>query len=575
MSGHLVIVGAVAAGASAAAKARRTMEALDITLLEAGPYMSFANCGLPYYLGGEIAERDALFVADAGDFARRFRVQVRLRTWAESIEPIRHRLAIRDADGQRSTIDYDRLILATGTVPLVPPIPGLGGPEVFACRSVPDVDAIVARLQTLGRQMARPAAVLIIGGGFIGLECAEQMLARGAGVTVVELAPQLLPPLDAEIAVPAERALTAAGATIILGDAVAGVGRTPHHAIATLRSGRRVPFDVAIVAAGVRPNVALAGGAGLQLGPSGAIAVDEHQRTSDSTIYAAGDNSESHLAPTGAAVNVALAGPANKQGRVAGANAALDLLGAPSEDRRRLRSRAILGTGIVRVCSVVAGVTGLNERRAQAIGSDIGITYVRGYSHAGYYPGAEPMIVKLVWDRADGRLLGAQAVGASGVDKRLDVFATAIQGRLTVEDLEDLDLAYAPPFSSAKDPEVMAGFVAANDWRAISPTIAPAALLAALRSGGPAVLDVRSADEYAAGHLAGSVNIPLDELRARIGEVPPDPLVVMCATGYRSYIAQQVLVHSGRRDVRNLTGGSTVLDLFTPAAPSPPAESAA
>ncbi len=572
-----MVVGAVAAGASAAAKARRTAEDLEIVLVEAGPHMSYANCGLPYFVGGEIAERDSLFVVDAPSFARRFDIDVRLDTRVEHIAPDTRTVALIGRDGITEDLSYDRLILATGTVPVVPRVDSLSGPEVSMCRTVKDVDAIDARLRALdsSRTGATPSA-LVIGGGFIGVECAEQLNRRGLSVTLVELASQVLPPLDPEMALPARRSLEASGIEVMTESGMVAVDRRGDRAEAVLASGRRIPFDLALVAAGVRPNVALAQAAGLRLGASGAIEVDQHQRTSDTAIYAAGDNSESRFLPTGEAVNVALAGPANKQGRVAGANAALDLTTRHGLARRQ-SSGEVLGTAIVRVGGVAAGITGLSERRARSLGLDAAATYVQATSHAGYYPGAEALVVKLVWDRQHGRLLGAQVSGGEGTDKRLDVLATAIQARFTVEDLEDLDLAYAPPFASAKDAEVMAGFVAANSWRDTAPTVSPTELLGEFADTGIQVLDVRTPLEFAAGHLDGAVNIPVDDLRSRLDDVPPGPLVVMCASGHRSYVAQQILGHHGWRQVRNLTGGWNTLEMFrstTTAQPLNPAEAA-
>jgi len=565
MPKRIVIIGGVAAGASAAAKARRTSEDVEIILLEAGPYISFANCGLPYYVGGEIPDRDELFVMDPKVFARRFALRVRTETRVESVDAKARTVTLA---GTGEHIAYDRLILATGAEPIRPPIAGLDRPNVFALRTVPDADAIAARLaearhgegEALAAQrVTAPLRAVVIGGGYIGLEAAEQFRRRGLAVTVIEMAGQLMPgPLDAEMAWPLRGALEKLGCEVILSDAVAEVVDDDGAAAAAVtRSGRRVPFDLAVLAVGVRPSVGLAREAGLKLGPTGAVAVDAMQRTSDPAIYAAGDNSEAEHLVLGRPVNIPLAGPANKAGRVAGANAALDLAGAGQDDPRRLRLRGVLGTAVVRVGDVVAGVTGLTELQARREGVDCRVVYVPGTSHAGYYPGAERLLLKLLYDPATGRLLGAQAVGGAGVDKRLDVLATALAGGLTVEDLEQLDLCYAPPFGSAKDPVVMAGFVAANERRGVMPTITPGELLDALAGGdGPAVIDVRSPGEYDEGHLEPARNVPVDQLRARLDEVPADrPVAVYCGVGYRSYVAQQILANSGRRNVRNVTGG--------------------
>jgi NADPH-dependent 2,4-dienoyl-CoA reductase/sulfur reductase-like enzyme/rhodanese-related sulfurtransferase len=558
--------GGVAAGASAAAKARRLNETAEIVLVEAGPYISFANCGLPYYVGGEIGQRDSLFVTDAASFGARFRVDVKLNCRCVAIDPDRCSVTLQRS-GAAEHLEYDRLVLATGTVALEPPIEGLDAPSVFTCRTVPDVDAITACVQELlpheaeGSQMqaVRDSGLraLVIGGGYIGLECAEQLMHRGFDVTVVELLPQLMAALDPEMAQPIHAALLRAGAEVILGDAVARIEASEGRWRAILRSEKAVCFDLALLAAGVRPNVALAREAGLKLGPSGAIAVDAFQRTSRSEIFAAGDNSESLYLPIEQPRNVPLAGPANKQGRVAGANAALDLLGAEEQDPRRLRMGGVQGTGIVRVCGTVAGGTGLTERLADQNGVKCATTYVWGPSHAGYYPGAEEMLLKVTYEPESGRLLGGQVVGGEGVDKRLDVLATAIYGKLTVEDLAQLDLAYAPPFGSAKDLTVMAGFIASNARAGVSPAISAAELLSSSQQGQPPfVVDVRSQREYDAAHIDGAVNIPLDQLRQRGDQIPRDrPVVVHCGVGYRSYLAQRVLLNLGWTDVRNLLGG--------------------
>jgi len=575
---RLVIVGGVAAGASAAAKARRTCEDCEIVLFEAGPYMSFANCGLPYYLGGEIPERDNLFVADPEQFVRRFRVDLRLQSRVTEIDPANRVVHFAAADGDQGQLHYDRLILATGTNPVTPPIPGVEDPSVFTCRTVPDVDAIMGRLRSLlphefeGSQIRamRDAHLraLIIGGGYIGLECAEQLMHRGLQVTVVELSNQLMGPLDPEMVIPLQQALEASGTEVILRDSVTAIESREGQPVARLASGRVIGYDIAILGVGVRPAVDLASAAGLELGETGAIRVDAEQRTSDPTVFAAGDNCEATYLPTGRPVNIPLAGPANKQGRTAGCNAALDLAEALAEDPRRLHFGGVLGTGIVRVCGMSAGGTGLVKKVADQQGIPVGEAYVSGPSHAGYYPGAEPILLKILYDPETGRLLGGQGVGRDGVDKRLDVLATAIHGGLTVTDLEQLDLAYAPPFGAAKDVTILAGFIAANALRGTAPGMTPDALQEALDAGESLrVLDVRSAREYHGRHLRGALNIPLDELRERLNEVPQDgPLVVHCGVGYRSYAAQQILTHAGFPDVRNLYGGFALMETLLPPA---------
>jgi len=577
MSKRIVIIGGVAAGASAATKARRTSEDVQITLIEAGPYVSFANCGLPYYVGGEIADRDDLFVVSPEMLARRFRVDVRLNTTATAIDRKRKTVALRTADGTSEDLAYDRLILATGAVPFRPPIKGLDRPNVLEARTIPNADAITALLARLapagtsgqaaegGSSASAGPRALVIGGGYIGLEMAEQLLRRGLKVALVEMAGQLMPAaLDAEMAVPLAESLQAAGCPVILGEAVAEITERGGQTVAVTASGRELPFDLGICALGVRPNVELAKAAGLSLGATGAIRVDSLQRTSDASIYAAGDNSETIHLVLGRPVSIALAGSANKAGRAAGANAAMDLAGATQDDPRRLRLRGVLGTAIVRAGRCVAGVTGLTEAQARREGLGFKVTYMSGASHAGYYPGAERLLVKVLYNPATGKLLGAQVAGGDGVDKRIDVLATAIVGQLGVEDLEQLDLCYAPPFGSAKDVVVVAGFAAANQRRGTMPAITPGELLDLLEGGPagerPVVLDVRTQREWDAGHLEGAIHIPVDDLRDRLSEVPKGkPIAVHCAGGYRSYLAQQILMHNRWSNVRNVLGGFSLI----------------
>ncbi len=569
MPKRLVIVGGVAAGASAAAKARRSNEEIEIVMFESGPYMSFANCGLPYYVGGEIAERRSLFVADPKSFRRRFRVDVRLESTVTDVNPKACEITFKTAGGNEDRLAYDRLILGTGTVPFRLPLEGIDAPNIFECRTVPDVDSILASLRGLQQPLpAKPETApngeaaskgkaLIIGAGYIGLECAEQFLHRGLEVTVVEALDQIMSPLDNEMTLPALAALRAAGVRVLLSDLVGGFDHSGARSQALLKSGSKLEFDLAVVGVGVRPHVELAKAAGLELGETGAIAVDAHQRTSDPLIFAAGDNCESVFLPTDGKVNIPLAGPANKQGRVAGQNAALDLLGKEEASSGRLSLRGVLGTSIVRVCGMVAGGTGLTEKAARRLEREVAVAYNIGSSHAEYYPGAQSLFLKLVYDPGDGRLLGAQASGQDGVDKRLDILSTAIYGGMTLEDLEQLDLCYAPPFGSAKDVVILTGMAAANTFRGTSPAIAPTDLFEEQKGERPPfLLDVRTGFEFKMGHLQNAVNIPLETLRERLGDIPRDrPLVTQCSVGYRSYVAQQILLQSGFADVRNLSGG--------------------
>lgn len=561
---RLVIVGGVAAGASAAAKARRTSEEIEITLLEAGPYISFANCGLPYYVGGEIKDRQKLFVTSAELFSRRFNVNVCIDSRAVEVRPKERTVQVLGPEGRNESLEYDRLVLATGTEPFMPPIPGLRARNILNVRTVPDVDAITALLEGRRSTRSRLRAV-VVGGGYIGLEMAEQLVRLGLDVSLVEMADQVMLAMDPEMALPVEDALERAGVHLFTGDSLEGVvPGTNGSSTATTRSGRKLPFDLAIVAIGVRPSVNLAQSAGVNLGATGAIAVDQSQRTNVPEIFAAGDNSEMHHLVLGRPVNIPLAGPANKAGRVAGANAAMDLMGVPRDDPSRLRAPSILGTAVVRVFDCLAAVTGLTERQANAEGLEFGVSYMRGSNHAGYYPGSEPMLLKIVSERTSGRILGGQASGGEGVEKRIDVIATAIRGGLRLEDLEGLDLCYSPPVGSAKDVLIQAGFAGANSRRGVMPEVTPGELLDRLERGDAiALLDVRSRLEFSEGHLPGAVNIPLDELRDLLDQVETkQPLAVYCRSGYRSYVAQRVLLNSGWREVVNVQGGYLLITEF-------------
>jgi NADPH-dependent 2,4-dienoyl-CoA reductase/sulfur reductase-like enzyme/rhodanese-related sulfurtransferase len=562
----LVIVGGVAAGASAAAKARRVSEDIEIVVLEAGPYISFANCALPYYVGGEVSQRGSLFVTTASQFSQRYNVDVRVSTEVERVDIQRRRIIARGPTNEQHEIEYDRLILATGTVPARPPVPGLDCGNIFAVRTVPDVDAIDSTVERVFASGKTPET-LVIGGGYIGLEAAEQCLRRGLKVTVLEMSTQLMPTLDHEIALQLQRALESAGAMVLLGDGLARIDSSGGGSQAVTSSGKEIPFDLGVLATGVRPNVRLARDAGIRLGDTGAIAADTAQRTSDPAVFAAGDNCESHHLILDEPVNIPLAGPANKAGRVAGANAALDLLNAGAKDGRRLSFRGVLGTSVVRVCGKTAAATGLTERKAEEKGIRHCVGYLPGRNHAGFYPGSQDLLLKLIYRREDGRLLGAQCVGGVGVDKRIDVLATALTSEMTVEDLEQLDLCYAPPFGSAKDPVNLAGFAGANQQRGVMPGLTPSNLISELKNGSNTLLiDVRTAKEFNEDHLPGAINIPLHELRDRSAEISLEsPIVVCCKSGHRSYIAQRILLNQGRKNVRNLLGGVGLVRQVEPA----------
>lgn len=540
----IVIVGGVAGGASAAAKARRVNESAEILMFEKGPYVSFANCGLPYYVGGTIIDRDDLLLQSPENFWKRFRVKVKIRHEVLSIHLVERRVKVRNLEsGETFDMAYDKLVLAPGAGAIVPEIPGLPAKNVFTVKTVPDSDAIK---QFLASHPSKQA--LVVGGGFIGLETAEALMNLGMTVTLVELAPQILPPFDKDMAFLMAAHLQEKGVRIIVGDGVQAFcqkDQLVHHA--ELTSGLRLPCDLAILSIGVRPELKLAKDAGLAIGASGGIVVNEYQQTSDPHIYAAGDAVEIVHLVTGKSTRIPLAGPANKQGRVAGANAAGGHLTFPGA----------IGTAIVESMGMIAAKTGLSEREARTHGYDYFVSVTHPFDHADYYPGAEALHMKLIVEKTTGRLLGAQIIGEQGVDKRIDVLATAISAKMSVEDLEHLDLAYAPQFSSAKGPVIMAGFVAANILRGEVNTITGDELHKKLEANEPIqLLDVRTQDEFHEKHIPQAWLIPVDELRDHLDDLDPTKeTIVYCRVGLRGYLACRILLQHGFQKVYNLTGG--------------------
>jgi NADPH-dependent 2,4-dienoyl-CoA reductase/sulfur reductase-like enzyme/rhodanese-related sulfurtransferase len=542
----IVIVGGVAGGASAATRARRMNENAEIIVLEKDEYVSFANCGLPYYLGGEIAERSRLLVATEDFLRRRFRLDIRTRHEVVSIDRSTKSLAIRDhASGQTYRQAYDKLILAPGATPLIPPIPGREAAGVFTLRNMADTDRIHAAIAT-----SRTRRAAVIGSGYIGLEMVEQLVHRKFEVALAELQPQVLPLLDYEMARVLEDELRARGVAVHTGDGIQRVLTDANDAACgvELQSGTRIDADLIILGVGVRPEVQLAVEAGLKIGDSGGIATSGWMQTSDPDIYAVGDAAEYPFGPTGDQQRVALAGPANRAGRLAGEHAATGE-SAPMAP--------VFGTSVVRVFGITAGMTGLSAAMAaRSDRSSASVTIVAN-QHAGYYPGATPLTLKLTYDADSGQVLGAQAVGRDGVDKRLDVVATAMAFRGTVRDLAGLDLAYAPPFGAAKDPIHQAAFAACNELDGIEDFIESDADLTDKQ-----VVDVRTATEVQQAPLAGAahaVNIPLDELREQRQRLDPTiETVVSCGVGIRAHVAACILRQSGFADVKNLAGGSTV-----------------
>ncbi len=534
----IVVIGGVAAGASAAVRARRMDDSAEIVLLEKGPYVSFANCGLPYYVGGDIPDRDDLLLVSPELFRARFHVEVRLHHEVTAIDRAGKKLRVT-AEGKEYEESYDKLILAPGCRPVIPPIPGAALAGIHTVFTVPDADAVMALLQS-GAKTA-----VVVGGGFIGLETAEGLAKRGVATTVVEMQGQLMTIFDPEFSLPMEAHLRDAGIDVRLNTGVKefrGDGRVRE---AVLSSGEVLPADLVIMAAGLRPQTELAAAAGLPLGVTGGIVVDECMRTADPGIYAAGDAVESYQRVSGKPVRVSLAANANRQGRIAGDNAA----------GGSLRYHGTLATSVIRVCDITAARTGLTEREAEAAGLEQYSIYAPEPAHAGYYPDSGWMILKLTAEKGSGRILGAQAIGDQGVDKRIDVIATAVYAGLKVTDLENLDLAYAPPYSSAKGPEIMAGMVASNVLRGDEQTLLPSQLDAFLAQPDTELIDIREQGEWDAGHILGARHIPMGALRA-----DPEQLekgrryVICCGVGKRAHTVCRFLTQHGY-DVWNLSGG--------------------
>ena len=552
----LVVVGGVAAGASTAARARRLDESAEIVVFERGHHVSFANCGLPYHVGEVIAERDRLLLQTPESLRESLGLDVRIATEVVSIDREAKTVAVREVDsGREYTESYDALALCMGAEAVRPPLPGIDHPAVAVLRRIGDMDRIKARLdaaleaQKAGRRGTVTAVV--VGAGYIGLEMAENLHHRGVKVDVVELADQILPPVDADIAAPVEQHLRARGIRLHLSTAAAAFqpladGDGDDRVSVELNSGETVAADLVILAAGVRPAVQLAQDAGIVLGERGGIKVDTHMRTSDPSIWAAGDAVETlHPVLPGAHLNP-LAGPANRQARVAAEN----ICGRDTE------FRSTQGTSIVKVFDMVAGGTGATKRQLDAAGMDYRVVHVHPSGHAGYYPGTAMMHIKLLFSPEDGRVLGAQACGFDGVDKRLDLFAMAIRAGLTVYDLEEQELAYAPPFGSAKDPVNMAGFVASNVLRGDLTLWYSEDFPAATE--GARLVDVRTPEEYGIWHIPGAESVPLATFREAIEDWDREqPVRVYCAVGFRSYLAHRILVQSGFEDVATLSGGST------------------
>ncbi len=541
---RIVVIGGVAGGASAAARARRCNAHAEITILEKGPVVSFANCGLPYHIGGEIEHREKLLVATPELFWDRFRVQVRTGHEVKHIDRDAKSVSgvfTRDGHSVAFEIPYDRLILATGSEPICPPFCESPADNVFQLWTLDDMDRILADMQ--GQPCKRAT---VIGAGFVGLEIVEQLKQRNIDTTLLERLPQVLAPLDVEMAKLIELELIQSGVHVRLNTEVKSLVSTDKRTTAVkLADGESLPTDLVIVCVGVRPRTSLAKSAGIELGSTGGVTINEYCQTSGPSIYAVGDIVEYHHGTLERAIRVPLAGPANRSGRVAGAHAACG-------HSQPLRS--VQGTAIVRVFGLSVGVTGLNSRMCREAGKPFRTAIIQAPHHASYFPGAKNLTLKLIYEPGSGKLLGAQAAGSAGVDKRLDVAATVLHFGGTIHDLAGLDLAYAPPFGSAKDPIHMAAFVAQNDL-AMLPILAEYdAELEGLQ-----IVDVRNANEIATLPLAGAVHIPVDQLSDRWQELDPkQPTVTVCHSGKRAHVAACLLQGKGFNAVANLNGGMSI-----------------
>jgi NADPH-dependent 2,4-dienoyl-CoA reductase/sulfur reductase-like enzyme/rhodanese-related sulfurtransferase len=538
MSKRVLIVGGVAGGASCAARLRRLDESAEIVVFDRGPHVSFANCGLPYFVGDVIKEERRLLVATGELFRERFNIVVRTRHEVTAIDRARRAITVRDLDlGTEATEPYDALVLAPGAAPIRPPMPGIELPGIFAVRTIADSVRIRGWIEE-----RRPERALVVGGGFIGLEMAENLVHRGLAVEVLEKLPQVMPPMDPEMAVPVNDVLLERGIAVHLGDGLTRFEADGDRVAAVTESGARLVSDLVILAIGVRPETALAKDAGLPLGQRGGIVVDDRMRTADPAIWAVGDAVEVQDVVTGQEVILPLAGPANRQGRVA----------ADSICGREHPFRGVQATAVVGVFGLTVASTGASEKGLKRAGvTNYQKIWLHPGHHAGYYPGAKRIHLKLLFSVPDGRVLGAQAVGFEGVDKRIDVIATMIQKGGTVRDLAEAELCYAPQFGAAKDPVNLAGMIGTNHLDGDLP-LADWQNLAAYH-----VVDVRDPDELANGHVPGAINLPLSQLRERHGELPRDrELATYCQVGQRGYYATRFLLQHGYR-AANLSGGYT------------------
>lgn len=545
----IIIVGGVAGGASAAARARRLSESAEILLIERGNYVSFANCGLPYYVGNEIQQREKLIVTQPQRLRDRFRIDVRTRSNVIQIKPNEKRVVVKDlASGNEYEESYDKLILSPGASPILPAFEGNDASGIFTLRTLEDVDKIRSLVD------GGISSAMVVGAGFIGLEMVENLVRRGVTTTLVQLGDQILAALDPEMTTPLLLALKRHGVQLVLKQTVASARNSNSGGLEVrLTDNTLFQSDLLLLGVGVKPESKLASDAGLDVGPRSGIVTNAFMQTSNADIYAVGDVTEVEDFVSKGRTQIPLAGPANRQGRLA----ADHIFGSQAS------YRGTQGTAIVRLFDCVAATTGANERSLQKSGTTYEKVYVHPANHATYYPGAQPMAIKLLFSPTDGLILGAQMVGGEGVDKRIDVIAVAMQARMKVFDLEEVELAYSPQFGSAKDPINMVGFVAANVLRRSHPVIHVPELMHASEQR-PFILDVRTEEEFQAGHIPNATHIPVDALRDRLHELPKgQPIVTYCQVGQRGYIAARILVQNGF-PVRNLSGGYKTFRLFYP-----------
>ncbi len=537
----VVIIGGVAGGASAATRLRRLNEHMNIVLFEKGEYISFANCGLPYYVGEIIRKKEQLVVQTPEAMKLRFNIDVRVFSEVIAINAEKKELQIHDLkNGTRYKESYDTLLLSPGATPIKPPIPGLDGDNVFTLRNIPDTYAIKDFIDH-----RKPKRAIVVGGGFIGIELAENLIERGIKVTLVELGNQVMGPLDFEMAALVHQYLKEKGMEVYLEDGVTAIRHEKQYSIISLNDKTEVKADMILLGLGVTPDTTLAKTANLVIGERGGIQVDKSLRTSNPDIYAVGDAIEVIDFVNGKPTLIPLAGPANKQRRIA----ANIICGIKDE------YRGTQGTSVLKIFDLTVSSTGNNEKTLKNLNIHYEKSYTHSLSHAGYYRGATPISLKILFSPTDGTIFGAQAIGYTGVEKRIDVIATAIRAEMTVHDLEALELSYAPPYSSAKDPVNMAGYVASNilkreheiiHWHEISNLDKTTSLL----------IDVRTPQEFSLGTIEGAINIPLDELRNRIQEIPKDKeIILFCQVGQRGYVAYRILIQNGYTNVKNVSGG--------------------